>query len=256
MNSESAVDPGAFPDLDKAKVGINIDPKYHEFKDGETIRCFFCGLTWRNIKGEKLLTAVFQMKEGFIMNSGKSLVSQLPHLQPGTPVQVAYLGKKTVGDKGERTNLFQVNVLSGVSAETQAVAVPSPSGAAAAPKLESGTAEKPKISRPLDPETLRRFFPKKIEKHSEKRTIVTQAQRGILAVTLDTTFEGDKNKRKVLTGWLIGRAHIKEMSQAEVAALLDWLECKAFDSVPPDYVIKEARAAYAVALKTIPQTGE
>lgn len=244
-----AVDPRAFPDLDNAKVGIAVDPKYKEFKEGESLRCIFCGFT--PIKNGELIAAVMQAKDGFYLNSGVSLVEQLKNLPPGTAVQVVSKGEKNLGG-GKRVNLFQVNILDlGEPVTTQSVTVPSPAGAPPAATRPT-PAPKPKqtlYNRPLDPETLRDLLKKKVEYHAKKQTLATQADRGILATVLNTTFEGDKEKRRVLTGWLIENAHISAMSQPQVMALLDWLECHAFDSVPPKHAIEEAKAAYEVAVK-------
>lgn len=235
-----AVDPRTFPDLDNAKVGIAIDPKYKQFKDGESLRCIFCGFTL--IKKDELTAAVLQAKDGFYLNSGTSLVEQLKNLAPGTAVQVTYQGEKSLGG-GKRVNLFQVNILDVGPVATQTVVIPSPSGASPTPAAE------PKHDRPLDPFKLQELIRAKAIHLQKKNVLASQADRGIVATTLKTTFEGDDEKRHALQAFLIGKAELKKMSQPEVKALQQWLECPNFDSVPPLYVIEEAKAAYLKAVE-------
>lgn len=239
-----AVDPAAFPDLDSAPVGINVDPKYHEFQTGEIVRGYFCGLVMRTIKGSDLLTAVIQTKGGFLMNSGVGLVGQLTHVQPGTPIQVKFVGKKTVGEKGERTNLFEVNVLDAPRPEAQSVTVPPPSPAAAQDLGQTKTQPVP-AARPLDPAKLKSYMPGKISRNAN--VLASQFHRGVLAAKLEL-IAGSKENRRMLTGWLIGKEHIKDMNQAEVNTLLDWLECRTHEQDPQDYVYTEAINALALAV--------
>lgn len=102
--------------------------------------------------------------------------------------------------------------------------------------------------RPLAAETLRSLMAAKTKKHDAAKVVVSQADRQIVASVLDHIFNGEKTNRYELCKWLVGVASTKEMSQAQVKALQDWTECKAFDSVPPEYVIAEARSAHSAAL--------
>lgn len=104
-------------------------------------------------------------------------------------------------------------------------------------------------SRPLAAETLRSLMAAKVKKHTDAKTIASQQDRQIVAAVLDTTFHGEKTNRYELCKWLIGTASTKDMTQPQIKALQDWLECKSFDAVPPEYVIAEARSAHTAALK-------
>lgn len=117
------------------------------------------------------------------------------------------------------------------------------------------TEEKPaapattKPERPLAAETLRSLIARKVEKYNTQKVIVSQADRQIVAKNLDMTFEGQSTPRYELCKWLVGVSSTNDMTQAQVKALQDWLECKAFDSIPPEYALKEARMAHSAALK-------
>jgi hypothetical protein len=117
-------------------------------------------------------------------------------------------------------------------------------------KIEQPKQEEPKAEtvRPLSAESLRALMGKKVQKHDVAKATISQADRQIVASVLDHIFNGEKTNRYELCSWLVGVASTKDMSQAQVKALQDWTECKAFDSVPPAYVIAEARSAHAAAL--------
>ena len=114
-----AIDSMAFltevPNLDEAEVGINIAPKYFEFKDeGDQVRAIYNGMTTitstKNGDRKDIPAVVFQNKEGVFLNSGASLINQLRNLQPGRAIQITYTGKeKTKG--GNNVNTFDVRLL-------------------------------------------------------------------------------------------------------------------------------------------------
>jgi hypothetical protein len=130
--------------------------------------------------------------------------------------------------------------LSGAPAEKKPVPVP----VVSTPEPKNGNA-----SRPLASDTLRSLMAAKVKKHTDAKTVASQQDRQIVAAVLDTTFGGEKTSRYELCKWLVGVASTKDMTQAQVKAVQDWLECKSFDAVPPDYVIAEARSAHTAALK-------
>lgn len=116
------------------------------------------------------------------------------------------------------------------------------------PVIINTTTPVPKVERPLSAETLRAFMSKKIAKHAAAKVTVPQVDRQIVAAVLNNIFAGEQTKRYEFCKWLVGAASTKEMSQAQVKAIQDWLECPNFDSVPPAYVIAEANAAHSAAL--------
>ncbi len=242
-----AVPPGDFPDLSKADVGISVDPKYYEFKDGESVRAVFCGFMM--IKNNTVKAAVLQRETDFILNGGVSLVSQMELLPRGTPVQIIYMGKRAVKDgaEGARANIFQVNILKNIPGAKVYLPVSVPPPPAIPATVPAGSQPKQRVARPLDPDKLKSYFPAKIQRNAQ--TMATQFHRGVLAVKLESLFDGDKQTQKemrnVLTGWLIGKEHISDMNQAEVNALLDWLEARTFEAEVPAYVKQEAESVYA-----------
>lgn len=112
------------------------------------------------------------------------------------------------------------------------------------PQKTSGTLE-----RPISPESLRAYMSKKIEKYKAEKVVMSPVDGQIIAAVLDTTFNGEKTKRYELCKWLVGVASTKDMDGWQIKALQDWTECKTFDAAPPKYVISEAQAAHAQALK-------
>lgn len=117
------------------------------------------------------------------------------------------------------------------------------------PKQEQPKPETSKttVERPLSAETLRSLIAKKAERYDKEKVTVSQADRQIVAAVLDNTL-GDKTKRYELCHYLVGNSSTKEMTQAQVKALMDWTECHTFDAVPPEYVKQEANSAHSAAL--------
>lgn len=116
--------------------------------------------------------------------------------------------------------------------------------------------------RPYAPEIFRAKFQEIVAElpelyaKSNAPLTVTPQEGHILASILDTTFDGDKDKRYIVCAWLCGIGSTKEMSPAVVKAFFKVLGIKndeahkpQFDDVPTDVSIKELRAAYEVAVK-------
>lgn len=116
------------------------------------------------------------------------------------------------------------------------------------PKTETKSeTSKNSVERPLSSETLRSLVTKKAERYDKEKVTVSQADRQIVAAVLDNTL-GDKTKRYELCQYLVGHSSTKDMTQAQIKALMDWTECHTFDAVPPEYVKQEANAAHSAAL--------
>lgn len=110
------LNPSEMPDLDNAEVGISIEPKYHEFVLGQSVRGIFNGIghiTKKNDNGEgytDVPAIVFQTKDGVKLNAGASLVNQMRNIPPGTAVQITYSGQEKTGN-GYKVNKFDVRLL-------------------------------------------------------------------------------------------------------------------------------------------------
>ena len=84
---------------------------------------------------------------------------------------------------------------------------------------------KPKLARPLAPETLKAALATRVVKAGN--LAVDDGQRGALVGALnalfdDTNKEAQANKRHMLTQYLFGKNSTKELTGAEIAALLPW----------------------------------
>lgn len=109
------VDPAAMPDLDAADEGMDVAPRYMEFKAvGERIRGFYVGkssITSKKNNETKIVpSVVIQNKDGFFLNSGASLVDQLGKIKPGTPVQITYRGTEKTS-RGNDVKKYEVKLL-------------------------------------------------------------------------------------------------------------------------------------------------
>lgn len=109
------VDPEAMPDLDAADEGMDVAPRYMEFKAvGERIRGFYVGkstITSKKNNETKIVpSVVIQNKDGFFLNSGASLVDQLGKIKPGTPVQITYRGTEKTS-RGNDVKKYEVKLL-------------------------------------------------------------------------------------------------------------------------------------------------
>jgi hypothetical protein len=110
----------------------------------------------------------------------------------------------------------------------------------------ANTEKKPAPVRPYDPETVRDGIAKKV---TAKGTMtVNEKQIGLLASQLETCFAGDKDssaKRHTVTQYLTGKTSAKDLTGAEVSALLDWLKPTQDDGgayTPNPMSVKEAHA--------------
>ncbi|MFA5379457.1 MAG: phage recombination protein Bet [Dehalococcoidia bacterium] len=111
---------------------------------------------------------------------------------------------------------------------------------------EKPTAKKPAPVRPYDPETVRDGIAKKVT--VKGAMTANDKQIGLLASQLETCFAGDKDstaKRHTVTQYLTGKTSAKDLTGAEVSALLDWLKPTQDDGgayTPNPMSVKEAQA--------------
>lgn len=101
--------------LESAEVSVSLGTTYYEFNTvGETLRAVFNGMTniTKNSKDgpQSLVAACFQTVTNIYLNSGGNLVDQCRSLQPGTPIQIKYLGTERTG-AGNDFKKFEVNLL-------------------------------------------------------------------------------------------------------------------------------------------------
>lgn len=108
--------------LKDAKPGASITGGYKEFnKPGESIRCIFAGLTMNHKYEPDPVTrmqvrrdfqgARFVSEDGVWINSGKTLVDAVSTIQPGTPIEITFVGEKDNKNGPGKTKIFNVRVL-------------------------------------------------------------------------------------------------------------------------------------------------
>ena len=124
MSGLSYIDPANMPDLDAAEVGMDISPRYMEFKDvGEHVRGFYVGMSSitskKNNETKIVPAAIFQNKDGFYLNSGASLVDQLRKVPVGTAVQITYKGTEKTS-KGNDVKTYDIRTLNVKPGQRQA----------------------------------------------------------------------------------------------------------------------------------------
>lgn len=95
----------------------------------------------------------------------------------------------------------------------------------AAPKPVQPTGPSGKVVRPISPVQLKEFIARRAEQYKD-RTANPQ-QRGLAASQLEACFAGDMDsdlKRHSVQQYLFGVESVKDVSDAQIIALLDWLK--------------------------------
>ena len=108
--------------------------------------------------------------------------------------------------------------------------------------------------RPYDGEALREMIAKGVENKAGKTA--SDKQRQLLGAMMGLLFAGqnDADARKhTLQQYLTGVAHTRDMSDAQVLTLINWVDPQTDGGnwfVPSDMAVREAQAAYSAALKS------
>jgi len=106
-------------------------------------------------------------------------------------------------------------------------------------------------ARPYPPAALFAKIEDRSKVHATK--VAPDRLRKAIAATLDTIFDGEKTKRYELCKWLTGKSSTKDIPDAYVHALSDWLGVTDFSQPPHEHALTEARTALAEALKAAGQ---
>ncbi len=101
--------------------------------------------------------------------------------------------------------------------------------------------------RPYPPDVLFAKIEERSKVHATK--VAPTRLRQAIASALDGIFDGDKTKRYELCKWLTGKASTKDIPDAYVHALSDWLGVNDYGQPPVADAMAEARAALGEALK-------
>jgi phage recombination protein Bet len=117
------------------------------------------------------------------------------------------------------------------------------------PQSEPAQPTRAKLPRPLMPADLVESLKRKAETHANKTA--SDKQRQLIPILLNSIFQDD-NKRKTFQLFATGQASSKDIPDAMILALLDWLAAKQDNGglyIPDAMAAKEAQAAYTEALK-------
>ena len=106
-------------------------------------------------------------------------------------------------------------------------------------------------TRPYTPAALFAKVDARSKYHAGK--IASDRLRKAIASALDATFDGDKTKRYELCKWLTKEASTKNIPDAYIWALSDWLGVTDFDQPPHVEALTEAHTALGEALKAAGQ---
>jgi hypothetical protein len=106
-------------------------------------------------------------------------------------------------------------------------------------------------ARPYSPAALFAKVDARSKYHAGK--IAPDRLRKAIASALDATFDGDKTKRYELCKWLTKEASTKNIPDAYIWALSDWLGVTDFDQPPHVEALTEAHTALGEALKAAGQ---
>lgn len=103
--------------LEEAETGMDLTVKYRkqeewfEFKD-KPIKCYFMGMKEiPNKDGEMITCGAFFSKDGPFLAGQQLLVDSVRNLEPNTPIEITFKGKKANSSSDGSTNLFDVKLL-------------------------------------------------------------------------------------------------------------------------------------------------
>lgn len=161
---------------------------------------------------------------------------------PVAPVEVDEPGDVVEEDFGDQDF---------VDAEPEPEQPPAQKTAPAPTAKASDAGSQAASKRPYQPDEFKERFTKAVEAIQEKNHLenIGEMQRKIVASIIDTTFNGSKTMRYEVCEWLTGHASTKDMSKAQIKALLHVAQVIDFDDMPCPEFIQEIKWAHAEALK-------
>jgi hypothetical protein len=103
--------------LEQAETGMDLTVKYRkqeewfEFKN-KPVRAYFMGIKEiPNEEGEMIIVGAFFTSDGPFLAGQKLLIDAVKHLEPNTPIEITFLGKKENKSSKGSTNMFEVKLL-------------------------------------------------------------------------------------------------------------------------------------------------
>jgi recombination protein RecT len=115
--------------------------------------------------------------------------------------------------------------------------------------------KEPGADRPYPPQVFKVKFENMVHIMEGKGAVSVGEKDGqVLAAAIDGIYGGDALKRHEFTNWLTGHSSTKEMTPAQIKALLKIMDVSGFDQPPSVTSIKEIRMAHSEALREMGQT--
>lgn len=103
--------------LEEAEAGMDLTVKYRkqeewfEFKN-KPVKAYFMGIKEiPNEEGEMIIVGAFFATDGPFLAGQKLLVDAVRHLEPNTPIEITFMGKKENKSTKGSTNMFEVKLL-------------------------------------------------------------------------------------------------------------------------------------------------
>lgn len=95
----------------KATAAYRTQEEWFEMK-GKPVLCYFLGIKeLPNDKGELIVSGIFAAEDGIFLAAQKVLIDAVRNLDPQTPLQITFTGKKKNKNSDGSTNLFEVIIL-------------------------------------------------------------------------------------------------------------------------------------------------
>ena len=115
--------------------------------------------------------------------------------------------------------------------------------------------KEPASDRPYQPQVFKVKFENMVKAMENKGAVTVGEKDGqVLAAAIDGIYEGDALKRHEFTNWLTGHSSTKEMTPAQIKALLRIMDVSGFDQPPSVISMKEIKMAHSEALREMGQT--
>lgn len=103
--------------LEEAEAGMDLTVKYRkqeewfEFKN-KPVKAYYMGIKEiPNEEGEMIVVGAFFATDGPFLAGQKLLVDAVRHLEPNTPIEITFMGKKENKSTKGSTNMFEVKLL-------------------------------------------------------------------------------------------------------------------------------------------------
>lgn len=125
----------------------------------------------------------------------------------------------------------------------------------APPVVVAALPRKTEPVRPYAPELFLEKFGALSQAMLERNVTCSDAERRVVASAIDGIFNGETTMRYEVCDWLTGKSSTKDMSPAQIHALLKTMGITSFNQAPSENSMTEIRAAHTEALRSNGQLG-